>query len=90
MSTMDVLGVVGGKPANFLDGGGGATEANVKAALELLMSDPDVDVVFINTFGGLTRTVSLPLPLSDPSHGSEPSAFIRTGWMKLGTYADVS
>lgn len=59
MSTMDVLAVVGGKPTNFLDGGGGATEANVRAALDVLMQDEDVDVAFVNTFGGLTRTVSL-------------------------------
>lgn len=58
MSTMDVLAVVGGKPTNFLDGGGGATEANVRAALDVLMNDPDVEVVFVNTFGGLTKTVS--------------------------------
>jgi succinyl-CoA synthetase beta subunit len=59
MSTMDVLAVVGGRPANFLDGGGGATETNVRAALDVLMRDEDVDVAFVNTFGGLTRTVSL-------------------------------
>jgi succinyl-CoA synthetase beta subunit len=59
MSTMDVLAVVGGTPANFLDGGGGATEANVRAALEVLMADEDVVVCFVNTFGGLTRTVSI-------------------------------
>lgn len=58
MSTMDVLAVVGGKPANFLDGGGGATEANVRAALDVITADEDVVVCFVNTFGGLTRTVS--------------------------------
>ena len=45
------------QPANFLDNGGGATPANVRAALELLFSDPDVKVIFINSFGGLTKMV---------------------------------
>jgi succinyl-CoA synthetase beta subunit len=70
MSTMDALAVAGGRvsqeppvplpdssqPANFLDGGGGATEANVRAALDVLMSDPDVKVIFVNSFGGITKT----------------------------------
>ncbi|RSH93535.1 hypothetical protein EHS25_007893 [Saitozyma podzolica] len=43
------------QPANFLDGGGGATEANVRAAMDVLLSDPDVRVIFINSFGGLTK-----------------------------------
>jgi succinyl-CoA synthetase beta subunit len=46
------------QPANFLDGGGGATEANVRAALEVVTSDQVADVVFVNSFGGLTKTVS--------------------------------
>ena len=42
-----------------MDGGGGATEANVRAALELVTSDGDADVVFVNSFGGLTKTVGI-------------------------------
>ncbi|GFZ44366.1 SCS-alpha [Saitozyma sp. JCM 24511] len=55
MSTMDALAAAGGKPANFMDGGGGATEANVRAAMDVLLSDPDIEVIFINSFGGITR-----------------------------------
>ena len=55
MSTMDALLGAGGKAANFLDGGGGATEANVRAAMGVITSDPDADVIFINSFGGLTK-----------------------------------
>lgn len=53
------------QPANFLDGGGGATEANVKAALEVVTSDQVADVVFVNSFGGLTKTVSDVAGLAD-------------------------
>ncbi|WOO83131.1 Succinate--CoA ligase [ADP-forming] subunit alpha, mitochondrial [Vanrija pseudolonga] len=55
LATQDVLVAEGGKPANFLDGGGGATEANVQAAMNVVLADPDVDVFFINSFGGLTK-----------------------------------
>lgn len=47
-----------GEPANFLDGGGGATEANVQAALDVVLGDNDVTTVFVNSFGGLTKMVS--------------------------------
>lgn len=58
MSTMDALVAAGGKPANFLDGGGGATEANVRAAMTVIMNDTDADVIFVNSFGGITKMVS--------------------------------
>ena len=47
------------QPANFLDGGGGASEANVRSAVSLVLSDPDVKVVLVNCFGGLTKTVRM-------------------------------
>lgn len=43
------------QPANFLDGGGGATAENVQAALGVVSSDPDAKAIFINSFGGLTK-----------------------------------
>ncbi|KAL7008645.1 hypothetical protein EMMF5_001907 [Cystobasidiomycetes sp. EMM_F5] len=55
MATLDVLASMGAKPANFLDGGGGATPRNVQAALEVLAADTDVRAIFINAFGGLTK-----------------------------------
>jgi succinyl-CoA synthetase beta subunit len=55
MSTMDIIKLAGGNPANFLDVGGGASAEQVKAAFEILLSDPNVKGVFINIFGGILR-----------------------------------
>ncbi len=55
MATMDVVKLYGGEPANFLDIGGGAGKDKVKTALEIILSDPNVKVVLINIFGGITR-----------------------------------
>merc|ERR1712019_80535 len=50
MSTMDLLKLFGGEPANFLDVGGAANKATVKAAFELIQGDPNVKSIFINIF----------------------------------------
>ncbi len=55
MATMDVIKFYGGEPANFLDIGGGAKAEKVKAALEIILSDPNVKAVLFNIFGGITR-----------------------------------
>jgi succinyl-CoA synthetase beta subunit len=55
MSTLDVVSLVGGKSANFLDVGGGAGADTITSALEVLMQDPSVKTVLINIFGGITR-----------------------------------
>ncbi len=55
MATMDVIKFYGGEPANFLDIGGGAKADKVKAALEIILSDPNVRAVLFNIFGGITR-----------------------------------
>jgi len=55
MSTMDLLSLEGGSPANFLDVGGGATKDAVKAAFEIIMEDPKVKSIFVNIFGGIMR-----------------------------------
>ena len=55
MSTCDVVNQVGGKPANFLDIGGGANAEVMANALEVINSDPSVRSIFINIFGGITR-----------------------------------
>jgi succinyl-CoA synthetase beta subunit len=55
MATMDIIQHKGGKPANFLDIGGGASAEKVTAALRILLSDPQVKSVLINIFGGITR-----------------------------------
>lgn len=53
MATMDIIKLNGGSPANFLDLGGGVTEASVSAALELLTTDPHVTALLVNIFGGI-------------------------------------
>jgi succinyl-CoA synthetase beta subunit len=55
MATMDVVKLYGGSPANFLDIGGGAGKDKVKAALQIILSDPNVKSVMFNIFGGITR-----------------------------------
>jgi succinyl-CoA synthetase beta subunit len=55
MYTLDLVNRVGGRPANFLDIGGGAKADVVYNALKLVLKDPDVKGVFINIFGGITR-----------------------------------
>ena len=55
MSTVDVVNQVGGRPANFLDIGGGANADVMTAALEVINNDPAVRSIFINIFGGITR-----------------------------------
>ena len=55
MATMDVIKHYGGRPANFLDIGGSSSPEKVIHAMELLVSDSNVKVIFINVFGGITR-----------------------------------
>lgn len=55
MATMDIIKLAGGKPANFLDVGGGAKKEQIKNAFHILTSDPSVKAVFINIFGGILR-----------------------------------
>jgi succinyl-CoA synthetase beta subunit len=55
MATMDIIKLYGGSPANFLDVGGGATKERVTAAFKLLLSDPKVEGVLVNIFGGIMR-----------------------------------
>jgi len=55
MATMDIIKLAGGSPANFLDIGGGAKADKVAAALYIILSDPHVNAVLFNIFGGITR-----------------------------------
>ena len=55
MTTMDIIKLFGGEPANFLDIGGGASSEKVAAALEIILSDSNVKAVLLNIFGGITR-----------------------------------
>ena len=56
MTTMDVVKRAGGSPNNFLDFGGSATAEGVEKGLKAILRDPDVQGIFINVFGGITRT----------------------------------
>jgi succinyl-CoA synthetase beta subunit len=55
MATMDIVKAAGGMPANFLDVGGGADAAKVKAAFHIILKDPAVKAIFVNIFGGILR-----------------------------------
>jgi succinyl-CoA synthetase beta subunit len=55
MATMDIIQLAGGRPANFLDVGGGADEEKVTAAFKILLSDPRVKAVLVNIFGGIMK-----------------------------------
>jgi succinyl-CoA synthetase beta subunit len=55
MATMDIVKLAGASPANFLDVGGGASAEMVENAFRILMSDPDIEAVLINIFGGILR-----------------------------------
>ncbi len=55
MSTMDIIKLYGGEPANFLDVGGGATKERVTVAFKIILADPNVEGILVNIFGGIMR-----------------------------------
>jgi len=55
MATMDIIKLYGASPANFLDVGGGATKERVTAAFKIILSDPRVEGILVNIFGGIMR-----------------------------------
>lgn len=55
MTTMDIVKLFGGEPANFLDIGGGASADKVAAAMRIILADPNVKAILLNIFGGITR-----------------------------------
>lgn len=55
MSTMDIIKLYGGEPANFLDVGGSADGDQMKEAVKLLNDDDEVKAIFVNIFGGILR-----------------------------------
>jgi len=59
MSTMDIIKLHGGEPANFLDVGGGANEAQVTEAFRIILSDPNVKGILVNIFGGIARCTTI-------------------------------
>jgi succinyl-CoA synthetase beta subunit len=59
MSTMDIIKHFGGNPANFLDVGGGASEAAVTEAFKIILSDPNVKGILVNIFGGIMSCATI-------------------------------
>lgn len=55
MATMDIIKLYGGKPANFLDCGGGATPETIETAFKLILTEKNVTGIFVNIFGGIVR-----------------------------------
>jgi len=55
MTTMDLIKLAGGEPANFLDVGGGASPEQIEKAFRILIADPKVKVILVNIFGGILR-----------------------------------
>ena len=55
MATMDIIKLYGEEPANFLDVGGGATKEKVSEAFKIILSDPNVNGILVNIFGGIMR-----------------------------------
>lgn len=87
MATMDVTHAAGADPANFLDVGGGADDEKVAKALEIVLSDPDVEKVLINIFGGILRcdTVARGILMVSQSHPDQMCSMVVR---MLGTNAD--
>lgn len=59
MATMDIIKFYGGKPANFLDVGGGASKEKVAAGFKIILSDPKVKAILVNIFGGIMNCATL-------------------------------
>ncbi|HNA62400.1 MAG TPA: ADP-forming succinate--CoA ligase subunit beta [Rhabdochlamydiaceae bacterium] len=59
MATMDLIKFAGGKPANFLDVGGGATADKIAAGFKILVSDPQVKAILVNIFGGIMNCATI-------------------------------
>jgi succinyl-CoA synthetase beta subunit len=72
MSTLDVVAQAGGKPANFLDAGGGSKAEAIASAVEVILSDDKVTAVLFNIFGGITRCDEVAKGLIEAFHQIEP------------------
>lgn len=79
MASMDLVKLYGGKPASFLDIGGGASRERVKAALMLLLKRSDIKNIFINIYGGITRCDEVALGIVDAirESKSDKKIFVR-------------
>jgi succinyl-CoA synthetase beta subunit len=71
MSTLDVVAQAGGRPANFLDAGGGSKAEAIVDALEVITSDPNVTAILFNIFGGITRCDEIAKGIIEASRQAE-------------------
>lgn len=106
MSTMDIIKLHGGSPANFLDVGGSANQATVTAAFKIILSDPNVKAVLVNIFGGImhcdviaegvigaVREVNLSVPLVVRLEGTnvdKGKALLRESGLPIIEAADLA
>jgi succinyl-CoA synthetase beta subunit len=72
MSTLDVVALAGGRPANFLDAGGGAKAEEITSAVEVILSNAAVNAVLFNIFGGITRCDEVARGLIEAFHQVRP------------------
>ena len=77
MSTLDVVAQFGGKPANFLDAGGGSKAEAITSAVEVILSDPKVKAVLFNIFGGITRCDEVANGLIEAFTQLKPAGAVR-------------
>jgi len=99
MATMDLIQLSGGRPANFLDVGGGANPERIANAFRIMLSDPNVEAVLINIFGGIVRcdkvaegiiqalnTIEVKLPVIirlDGTNAIEGAAMLKNSGLKF-------
>ena len=79
MSTMDIIKLYGGQPANFLDVGGGANAEQVTEAFQIILSDKNVKAVLVNIFGGIMKcsTIAEAIVIAAKSVGFEVPLVVR-------------
>lgn len=77
MATLDLVARAGGKPANFLDIGGGARAERVRKGVELILRDGKARVLFVNVFGGITRCDEVAQGVVEATSGLELPLVIR-------------
>lgn len=88
MSTMDIIKLYGGEPANFLDVGGSAEGEQLTEALKLLNEDPEVEAIFVNIFGGILRCDNL---AGSIIQANKENSFTKPMVLRLkGTNSDVA
>lgn len=88
MSTMDIIKLYGGEPANFLDVGGSAEGEQLTEALKLLNEDPEVEAIFVNIFGGILRCDNLAASIIQ---ANKENSFDKPMVLRLkGTNSDIA